>query len=189
MLICGLTSQINGARDAIAELYDITSNQLQPGNSISYLNRTISWTADGIVWQGNNKYSKQLAEEWGMTDSKPVHHPHWDQNDREQQPTMTKTDATKFRRAAAVINYMSQDRPDLSVPANYLSRMMSEPKEGDETAVKRVIRYLLYQPELGLLYKWENSVPTRPTEHREAGQTSLNSMTMRTKRAEQAQIH
>ena len=32
--------------------------------------------------------------------------------------------------------------------------MMYEPKEGDEAAVKRVIRYLLHQPELGLLYKW-----------------------------------
>ena len=50
--------------------------------------------------------------------------------------------AKKFRRAAARINYLSQDRPDLNVAARVLAMHMAKPMEGDEVLLKRVLRYL-----------------------------------------------
>ena len=51
-------------------------------------------------------------------------------------------DAKKYRRAAARINYLSQDRPDLNVASLVLAMHMSKPMKGDEVLVKRVLRYL-----------------------------------------------
>ena len=38
--------------------------------------------------------------------------------------------ATKVRRGIARINYMAQDRPDLSAAAKTMSQHMSQPREG-----------------------------------------------------------
>ena len=50
--------------------------------------------------------------------------------------------ATKFRRGAAMLNYMSQDRPDLSFASKEISRGMAKPTEKDVVKLKRAIRYL-----------------------------------------------
>ena len=55
---------------------------------------------------------------------------------------MSARDATLFRRAAAGINYLSQDRPDLNVASRLLAMRVAKPKKGDETILKRVLRYL-----------------------------------------------
>ena len=47
-------------------------------------------------------------------------------------PEMSKDDAKEFRRCAARLNYMAQDRPDLCVSANLVSRSMAVPRIGDE---------------------------------------------------------
>ena len=56
--------------------------------------------------------------------------------------TMSPADATLYRRAAARINYVALDRPDLSFASRVASSCMSNPKEGDEIIIKRIIRYL-----------------------------------------------
>ena len=48
--------------------------------------------------------------------------------------------AKRYRRAIARINYLSQDRPDLSVAATPLARSIGKPRVGDDIGVKRVIR-------------------------------------------------
>ena len=55
---------------------------------------------------------------------------------------MSKSDASKIRRAAAKVNYLSQDRLDLAFASKELSRHMANPKAGGEVLVKRVVRYL-----------------------------------------------
>ena len=59
---------------------------------------------------------------------------------------MPALDAKKYRRAAARINYLSQDRPDLNVAARVLAMHMAKPKMGDEMLVKTVLRYLKGNP-------------------------------------------
>ena len=50
---------------------------------------------------------------------------------------------------------MVQDRLALAVAASLLSRRMSDPLEGDEVAVKSVIRCLLAAPALVSLFPWQ----------------------------------
>jgi hypothetical protein len=55
---------------------------------------------------------------------------------------MTPADATMYRRAAARINNVALDRPDLSFASRVASSRMSCPREGDDLVIKRIIRYL-----------------------------------------------
>ena len=50
---------------------------------------------------------------------------------------MSPVDATLYRRAAARINYVALDRPDLSLASRVASSHMSNPIEGDDQVVKR----------------------------------------------------
>ena len=67
---------------------------------------------------------------------------------------MSAGDATLFRRAAARVNYLSQDRPDLNVASRLLAMRMANPKKGDELILKRVLRYLKGSPRSIYCYSW-----------------------------------
>ena len=70
-------------------------------------------------------------------------------------PEMESEDAKKCRRAVAIVNFMAQDRPDLAVTANVLSRSMARPREGQELGIKRAIRYLNGAPRLCYKFGWQ----------------------------------
>lgn len=59
---------------------------------------------------------------------------------------MTATEATRFRRGVARVNYMAQDRCDLSVASKIMSQSMSNPLQGDDAMLKRVVWYILRFP-------------------------------------------
>lgn len=54
--------------------------------------------------------------------------------------------ASKARRRITVVNYMTQDRPDIDVVAGVLSQRMASPTEGTKCCLKRVIRHLVSHP-------------------------------------------
>ena len=59
---------------------------------------------------------------------------------------MEAAQATTYRRAAARVNYMALDRPDLSFAAKEASRGMASPTQGDVFNMKRIFRYLKRDP-------------------------------------------
>ena len=61
----------------------------------------------------------------------------WGVDDRD----MKSAHAVLYRWAAARINYVALDRPDLSFASRVASSRMSNPKEGDDQLIKRIIRY------------------------------------------------
>ena len=69
---------------------------------------------------------------------------------------MSPADATLYRRAAARINYIAVDRPDLSFASRVASSSMSDPKEGDDLLIKRIIRYLKGKPRVAIRYKFQD---------------------------------
>ena len=77
----------------------------------------------------------------------------------EGRPPMSPKDATLFRRAAARINYVALDRPDLSFSSRVAAGKMSNPLEGDELLIKRAIRYLKGRPRVSLLYQFQDPGP------------------------------
>ena len=59
--------------------------------------------------------------------------------------------ATKVRRGIARVNYMAQDRPDLSAVAKTMSQHMAKPHEGVVPLLKRCVKYLKRFPTASLL--------------------------------------
>ena len=68
---------------------------------------------------------------------------------------MKSAEATSYRRGAARLNYLAQDRPDIAVAANVLARSMARPLVGDEVRLKRVIRYLKSHPRCRLKFVYQ----------------------------------
>jgi hypothetical protein len=78
-----------------------------------------------------------------MTDCSPVSTPGVkDRGDHTSYEPLSRDMAGKFKRAAATLNYLSLDRPDICFSSKELSRKMTDPDEGDIVALKRLLRYL-----------------------------------------------
>jgi hypothetical protein len=174
----------------------------------TFLNRNISWSPDGYTLSGDGKHVKMLLEEWGMDTCNSVDNPIAsksevgcqvqrrppsgggvgvndsqpetidDEAEHERAP-MDLNEAWKFRRGAARINYMAQDRIDLAVAAQRLSQCMARPHVGDEMALKRVIRYLKGHPTCEMLfaYQGDNAPMTIMTDSDWAGDAGTRKST------------
>ena len=115
---------------------------------VKFLNRTITMGEYGITIEGDSKHTNILIEEWGMREANGVDTPLTTDlaqlnNNR---PLMSASEAKHYRRAVARVNFMAQDRCDLSSAVKVLSQSMANPREGDEGMIKRVIRYLRMYP-------------------------------------------
>ena len=73
---------------------------------------------------------------------------------------MSSSEATLYRRVVARINYVGVDRPDLSFASRVASSHMSNPKEGDEQVIKRIIRYLKGKPRVAIRYEFQDDPHT-----------------------------
>ena len=89
-----------------------------------------------------------LMGEWHMDQSNSVETPMTPELTQfgENRPLMSDMEAQRYRRAVARVNYMSQDRYDLSSASKCMSQSMANPRVGDEMLIKRVIRYLRKYP-------------------------------------------
>ena len=103
----------------------------------------------GVDMIGDTKHSDILFKDWGITElSKDVTTPSLKELEEKiaTGEELTSDMATKVRRSIARINYMAQDRPDLSAAAKALSQYMAKPREGTVPLVKRCVRYLKRHP-------------------------------------------
>ena len=66
-------------------------------------------------------------------------------------------EASEYRAAAARLNYVALDRPDILLASKKLSRRMSAPRNVDWIALKRVVRYLLGRPRLVWKFVWQDA--------------------------------
>ena len=62
---------------------------------------------------------------------------------------------TKFRRAAARINYMALDDPRIAYASKQISQVMSKPTEEGEVCIKRVLRFLRGRPWCEWRFPWQ----------------------------------
>ena len=157
---------ISGSRQAVKELtaqldaiYTLKKAFVGPGESQSgeYLGRTVRVSKSGIEWTHGGKYVENLMKIYGMEDCKEAPTPIViddvrGEGPQDQRPLMSPQDARRFRKAAATINYLAQDRPDLGVASSFCARSMANPRVGDEVRIKRCIRYLKGKPFLSIYY-------------------------------------
>ena len=114
--------------------FELKVEKLQPGGRISYLKRTVAWTDGGIEWSPNKVHLEKLRLAMKL-DGPRVNGP-MTPMDKEvyreipDRPLMARDDAKQYRSLAARINYLAQDRPDLSLAACLLTSNMATPSEG-----------------------------------------------------------
>ena len=108
------------------------------------MNRVIKLTTCGIQIEGDPKHVEILVKEWQMENSNSVDTPMTSELTQltSNRPLMNEVEAKSYRRAVARVNYMAQDRCDLSAASKSMSQSMPCPKAGDEMLVKIVIIYL-----------------------------------------------
>ena len=131
-----------------------------------FLGRKITLTEFGIRYTGDAKHSQILLKEWQMENCKGVGTPGSKDNQAGCTEDLTKLlgsmEATKYRRAAARVNYMSLDRVDVSYASKETARGMANPTVGDVVNLKRVIRYLSTVPVFSIYYNFQDP-PTEIT--------------------------
>ena len=135
---------------------------------IKFLGRTISLEDGGITWKGDGRHvtsfisqllkdfsatSSELSSEGGMKGIKTPGVKRGEDDTVVQVP-LSKALAKSYRGLAALANFMSQDRPDLSYAAKEISKTMSSPSESNIPAVKRFGRYIAMFPSCALFYAY-----------------------------------
>ena len=97
--------------------------------SVSFLGRSSSWTQTGYEYEADRKHVTILLEEWGLQNCRGVQCPaSKEDNIMGTSRNLEGAEATRYRRAAARLHYLGQDRPDISQAAKEISRSMANPR-------------------------------------------------------------
>ena len=134
------------------------------GKEGQFLGRQIRWNDWGLSWRGDNKLLGEMLKEWGMEECSIVGTPCSKEEGakpREEGDVVMEDQGriTRFRRAAAKINYMALDDPRISYASKCISQCMAKPTEEGEGRLKRVLRYLSGSPGCEWKFEWQE----RPT--------------------------
>ena len=159
-LISGGEKDLAWFSGAMHEHFDLSETvigrELKDLHEVRYLNRILRWETDNTMsYEGDPKHVGILLKEWGLSERKPTRAP----TTRELVDRvgcgapLAASDGTRVRRAIARLNYMAQDRPDLSFVARELSRYMAVPTDGTRKALEHALKYLRGQPRC--VQKWK----------------------------------
>ena len=142
--LCGGPKEnLKWLRKSLQKEFELKSEILGNGHDdvqdATFLGRSIKWRKHGIEIEGDSKHVQLLLKEWDMETCRPVSSPGTADekttamvNGRDTTPErpadpMPPEAATRYRRAAARLNYMSLDRMDLSFAAKEIARSMAKP--------------------------------------------------------------
>jgi hypothetical protein len=163
-LLCGgSAAHLEWVKSELQKKYEVKGDIMSDEcKQLKFLGRVISQDSEGFYWEEDPKHRRILLEEWGLTTCKGAATPVSVEKDLAGDVEMESTEATRYRRGVARVNYLAQDHPDLAVAASLLSRSMAKPMVGDEVRLKRTLRYLKSHPTCRLEYKWQEA-PTAIT--------------------------
>ena len=162
VLATGSRADLRWMVSELMKRFELKFQLIGPGESLegSYLGRCIRWTSTGVTWTHSDKFIKTLENFYHMEAANGVATPMTQEEfaragEIEESEVLGREDARRYRAAAATINFLAQDRPDLCVASCALARSMSLPKKSDEVRVKRVIRYLRSFPVASLHFDFQ----------------------------------
>ena len=123
------------------------------------LNRVIRWTSDGLEYEADPRQAEKFVEECGLQGANPVATPGVRQSIDEvaKDQLLEKSSHTAYRGAAARVNYLAADRPDIQFAAKEVCRFMSAPTQSSWNALRRLARYLSGLPRMVFQYKWQEA--------------------------------
>ena len=138
------------------------------------MGRTVRWKEWGIEWEADKKHRELLMERFGFDKKTKALNQNRDseahQDEEWEEELLVKAEATEFSAAAARLNFLGQDSPELQYPAKEISQEMAKPKIGAWKRVKRVSRFLLGREAVIWDYPWQDEgYDTETFAHRDWG--------------------
>ena len=130
---------------------------------LQILNRTVRWSSRGLWIEADPRHVKEVIKALGLERATPAPTPgvvakgetRVEDNDGSVDPELGPEETTMFRAVAARLNYLSQDRPDITFATMRLCSKMSRPDAQDLKNMKRVGRFLVGRPRVGCLFQWQ----------------------------------
>ena len=115
-------------------------------HEIEILGRNLTWTEEGVEYEGSDKHRRALLEGLGLKEeSKAVNSaavkPE-ETGQEEDTDVLDASEAKRFRSLAATLNYMSSDRSDVQYAAKEVCKKMASPTQGSWKRLKKAGRYL-----------------------------------------------
>ncbi|MCL1415154.1 hypothetical protein M3J43_24330, partial [Escherichia coli] len=98
------------------------------------------------------KYTQDILNKFGMKDAKPIKTPMGTNGHLDLDTGGKSVDQKVYRSMIGSLLYLCASRPDIMLSVCMCARFQSDPKESHLTAVKRILRYLVYTPRFGLWY-------------------------------------
>jgi hypothetical protein len=98
------------------------------------------------------KYIQDMLKRFDMVDAKPMKTPMPTNGQLDLDPNGKDVDQKVYRSMIGSLLYLCASRPDIMLSVCMCARFQSTPKESHYMAVKRILRYLVYTPNLGLWY-------------------------------------
>lgn len=165
MMCVGDKDELDEFLTLLKSKYKLTSTILGPGpgeeKEGKFLGRSIGWTKEGLTWTGDRKLVEEMLEDWQMTEARSVDTPGVKETDNHEDnysdEPMSKEDGALYRKTAAKLNYVSLDNPRIAFAAKEASRSMSNPKKGEESKIKRLLRFLRERPVSTYQFRWQDS--------------------------------
>jgi hypothetical protein len=98
------------------------------------------------------KYIQDILTKFRMKDAKPIKTPMGTNGHLNLDTGGKSVDQKVYRSMIESLLYLCASRPDIMLSVCMCARFQADPKEVHLTAVKRIMRYLVYTPKFGLWY-------------------------------------
>jgi hypothetical protein len=116
-----------------------------------FLGLQIKQLKDGI-FISQSKYLKDMLKKFGLENAKPIKTPMATNGHLDLDEGGTMVDQKLFRSIIGSLLYIVASRPDVMFSVCMCARFQASPREIHLKAVKRILRYLKYTPNIGLWY-------------------------------------
>ena len=124
-------------------LMRITGRMEKTGDKIYFLGRVIERTARGYSVEANPKYIRNVINDLGLEDAKPVMTPSVKRiPTTESLVELEGERRAMYRTVEGKLLYMCQERADVMYSVKETARKITCPTESDEIHLKRIVRYL-----------------------------------------------
>jgi hypothetical protein len=158
----GAKADLLNIAKAMKEVYElkvraILGDECDDDKEITILNRTLSWGADGMKYEADEKHVTEILKYFNLDESsKGLDAPSVRERSVEALECSEQLDAktkTEFRGLAARANYLSLDRMDIQYATKEACREMAVPTEKSMAKMKRIARYLLVHPRRAIHFR------------------------------------
>ena len=144
----GEKKELEVVRQQMENWYEIKFRGIMGSSSddlkeVTILGRRLRWLNDQLEYEADEGHRTELLRATGLTENSNSRvAPAMKSQDDEKEEALL-DDCTRYRAAAARLNYYGQDRIDIQFAAKEVCKEMSTPTEGGLRKLKQVCRYLV----------------------------------------------